>query len=318
MSKRIVVCSPIMPAQIAGRLGEIPGLEVGVAKPGELPQAAQAADGLVLLGLSYTAALAEALRRADCRCRWLQLLTAGYEPLVEHGVPERVVVCNAGDVWSPIVAEHTMALLLALVRRLREIEAAQQRAAWDLTIRARMDMLYGGHLLIVGMGSIGAEVAQRARPFGMRVTGVSRAGRPHPLADTMLPLTRLHEGLAEADAVVIAVPYSAETHHMIGARELAACRPGAVLVNVARGGVVDPVALLAALEGGTVAGAGLDVTEPEPLPPESPLWRLPNVIVSPHLGGAAPERYYARLVDQVAVNADAFVHGRPLRSQISW
>ena len=316
MKHRIAVCTPIARAAFERELQRIEGLEVQWTTLAELPEAATRCDAMVLSGTDYSPALAQALARPGNPVRWLQLLSAGYELLQVHGVPTHVEVTNAGSVWSPTVAEHAMGLMLAMVRRLPKVLAAQATAHWDGSIRHDMQVLFGGHLVIVGMGSIGRELARRARAFGMRVTGVSRSGRPHPDADDVLPVTRLHEALAQADVVVSAVPGSPAAEKLIDARALAACRPHVLLVNVGRGNVVDTDALVQALRSGTIAGAALDVTEPEPLPDGHPLWSLPNAIVSPHLGGAAPERYYERLALHVAANVRARAAGQPLNDRV--
>lgn len=274
----------------------------------------------MLPGADYTLALAAALAREDSPCRWLQLLSAGSETLLQHGVPSRVDVTNAGSVWSPLVAEHTLGLMLAVARRLPKVLAAQAERrwqGWDGAIRRDMESLMERHLVIVGMGSIGSEVAARARAFGMRITGVSRSGRAHPHADAVLPVARLHEALADADYVVVAVPGSPQTQRLVGSRELAACPAHAVLLNVGRGSAVDTDALVQALTAGTIAAAALDVTDPEPLPESHPLWRAPNVILSPHLAGAAPERYNARLVRHVSANVRSRLAGLPLNDRVS-
>lgn len=314
--KRVLVCSPVAREAFGRALSAIPGLDWQFASTEELPALAPGADAVVLSGTVYSAELAQALQQPGSRCRWLQLLSAGYELLLAHGVPETVRVSNAGSVWSPMVAEHAFALMLALQRRLPQVLAAQAAGRWDDRIREDMGLLIGGCLVIVGMGSIGTELARRARAFGMRVVGVSRRGLPHPDADAVLPLARLHEALREADVVAMAVPLSPASTHLIDAAALAACQPRAVLVNVARGTVVDTEALMAALRSGALAGAALDVTDPEPLPPGHVLWQLPNVIVSPHIGGAAPERYNARLVEHVVRNVRAWLQGAPLNDRV--
>jgi phosphoglycerate dehydrogenase-like enzyme len=317
MTLRLAICTPVARPAFEQLLQPLSGVRVQWVAAHELPAAAAEADGLVLPAADYTPALAAALHQPGSPCQWLQTLSAGYETLVVHGVPERVQVTNAGSVWSPMVAEHAMGLMLAVARRVPRVLAAQATGRWDNTIRQDMLMLFGSHLVIVGMGSIGGELARRARAFGMRITGVSRSGRPHPDADEVLPVTRLHEALSRADYVVCAAPGSPTTDGLIGAPELAACPPHAVLVNVGRGSVVDTDALVQALRDGTVAAAALDVTEPEPLPDGHPLWALPNALVSPHLGGAAPARYNDRLARHVAANVQARLAGAPLHDRVN-
>lgn len=306
---RIAICSPILRDDMLARLKDIPGLEAYGCEPADLARAAHEADGLVLLGMHYDAALADALAAPEARVRWMQLLTAGYETLEAFGVPAHCAVSNAGDVWSASVAEHVMALTLALMRRFPETAEAQVAAQWNAGLRVRVRSLYGARLLVVGMGSIGREVASRAHAFGMWVGGVNRSGRPVEGADAIYPASRLHEALGQADIVVIAAPSGPETRGLIGQAELAACRPGAMLINVARGDLIDSAALIAALDAGHLGGAGLDVTEPEPLPPGDPLWRRRDVMITPHIGGAASPAYMMRLSEHVARNIVAFASG---------
>ena len=316
MQMRLIICSPVSVNFFNQRLGAIDGLTLTWAEAAELPALARDADALVLPGAFYTPELAHTLTAKGNPCRWLQLLKAGYEQLVEHGVPSRIEVNNAGSVWSPIVAEHAMALLLTVARRIPRILHAQTRQHWDDTIRHNMSMLIGSRLVIVGMGSIGTELARRARAFGMAVTGVSRSGAPNPETDQMLPVGRLHEALAQADHVVVAVPLSADTRGLISTAELAACRPHTVIVNVGRGPMIDSQALEQALAQDRIAGAALDVTDPEPLPAHATLWRSPRVVISPHLGGAAPEAYNERLVAHVVANVRARLAGLPARDRV--
>lgn len=314
---RLVISSPVSKDSFERKLGGLDGVELTWAEPAELPALARSADAIVMAGLFYNDQLARALGQPDNPCRWLQLITAGYEQLVTFGVPGRITVSTAGSVWSPVVAEQAMLLMLALARRMTKVIAAQERRQWDNTIRNDMDMIGGGRLTIVGMGSIGSELAKRAKAFGMMITGVNRSGRPHPAADRMLPVQQLREALSDADFVAVAAPLAPDTVGLIGAAELAACPPHAVIVNVGRGAVINSAALLRALNDGVIAGAGLDVTDPEPLPPESPFWAMPNVIVSPHIGGAAPERYYERLVDHVLANTRAWMAGAPISDRVT-
>ncbi len=314
---RLVISSPVSRESFERQLRGLGGIELTWAEPPELPALSRSADAIVMAGLFYSDELARALDEPGNPCRWLQLITAGYEQLVNFGVPKRVTVSTAGSVWSPVVAEQAMLLMLALARRMSKVLAAQGRREWDNTIRKDMDMLGGGRLTIVGMGSIGSELAKRAKAFGMKITGVNRSGRPHPAADRTLPVQQLRESLSDADFVVVAAPLASDTIGLIGAAELAACPPQSVIINVGRGAVIDSAALLRALNDGMIAGAGLDVTDPEPLPPDSPFWSMPNVIISPHIGGAAPERYYERLVDHVLANTRSWMAGAPISDQVT-
>jgi phosphoglycerate dehydrogenase-like enzyme len=318
MTHRIILWSPVARAEIVARLAAIPEVELVVVDDlAGLAAALPEAEALVTMGQLYGAETAKLLRRDGKRLRWIQLLTAGYDGLIFHGVPQDVVVSNAGDCYSPMVAEHAMALLLALVRRLPEMLGNQARHAFDRSLLPRLGSLDGATMAIVGFGSIGREVALRARPFGMRIVGLTRSGRPDPLADEMVSITALHSVLGRADAVVLAVPLSAQTRHLIGAAELAACQKHTILINVARGSIVDPVALGAALRSGQIAGAGLDVTEPEPLPPEDPLWTCPHLIISPHVAALGAAAVLHCLAELTSGNLRRFLAGEMLTHRIT-
>lgn len=297
--------------ELIARLGQIAGIDLSVVdKLEQLIPVLPEAEVLVIGASSYDRRIAEALRDHGGRLRFIQLLTAGYEGPQLYGVPPGVVVANAGDSWSPAVAEQAMALLLALVKCMPQILANHARHGWERGFTARMGGLEGKTVAIIGFGSIGREVARRARPFGMHVIGVSRSATPDPLADEVQPVSALHSILGRADFVVLAVPFSRETERMIGAEELAACKSGALLINIARGGLIDSTALAAALNSGQLGGAGLDVTDPEPLPPEHPLWDSPNLIISPHVSGVSGIGGRVRLAKFIGENLERFISGQ--------
>jgi phosphoglycerate dehydrogenase-like enzyme len=172
--------------------------------------------------------------------------------------------------------------------------------------------------LILGLGRIGEALAARARPFGVRLVAVKHdlsARHDSAIAvDELLPLGALDEALGRADHVCVTLPLTPETHHLLDARRLARMRPSTYVYNVSRGAVIDEAALVMALRSGELAGAGLDVYEEEPLPPESPLWDLDNVILTPHVAGVTP-LYYERTAALFAENLDRFLSGRPLANQ---
>jgi phosphoglycerate dehydrogenase-like enzyme len=167
-------------------------------------------------------------------------------------------------------------------------------------------------LAIVGYGSIGRAFARLVRPFGMRIIGLRRNSEPDPLVDEMLPVGELNAVLARADVMLVAAPYSKATDKMIGAAQFAACRKGALLINLARGGLVDQRALAEALINGKLGGAAVDVTHPEPLPADDPFWDCPNLILTPHVAGASGPVGRERLAAFVAANVGRFVAGNPV------
>ena len=222
------------------------------------------------------------------KLKWIHSTAAGVAQLMYPELRDSgIVVTNPSGVFSPPMAEHTMGLLLALARNFPDSTRYQDRSHWgqqDIWDKPQhLTELSGQVLLIVGFGSIGRELAKRARAFDMRVWGINRSGRGDVThAEKIIPVSQLEEALPHADYVVIAAPQTSETRHLIGAPQIAKMKPGARLINVGRGSLLDESALIHALESGAVGGAALDVTSVEPLPPDSPLWRAPNLLITPH------------------------------------
>ena len=247
------------------------------------------------------------------RLRWVETPATGYDQLFGTGVLDgEIAVTTVGGLFAPWVAEHVFALLFALARRLGHFRAAQERREWSPAV---VRELHGATIGIVGLGNIGQAVARAAQAFGMRVIGVRRRVEPVPAVDRVYGSEALDEMLAAADVVVIAVTGTAETASMIGARQLEVMKRDAYLVNVARGIVLDEAALAAALARGHLGGAALDAFVDEPLPPASPLWSLPNVIVTPHIAPNVGAKL-ARCVEHFADNLVRFCNGEPLRDQV--
>jgi phosphoglycerate dehydrogenase-like enzyme len=255
------------------------------------------------------------------KLKFIQSISAGTDQydrgvLRKHGIR----LASAAGVNAEAVAEHAMALMLALYRRLPEARDNQQRKHWRgmiSEIAAREDQLTGKTLLIVGMGRIGARLARLAKAFDMRVIATKRdPGTGAEAADEVYGQDRLHELLGRADVVALTCPLTPDTENLIDARALAVMRPTAVLVNVARGRVVDETALIEALQTRCIAAAGLDVTREEPLPAASPLWTLPNVLVTPHTAGET-QRYEDAVIDILLENLDRLWRGEStLKNQI--
>lgn len=310
---KVVFWPYLAKAEMLERFGKVPGIDlVQVDSVESLSAAIPGAPALVVSQTAYDARVAQALKAHGDQLRFIQLMNAGYDGPLKHGVPPGVAVAKAGDAWSPALAEHAMTLLLALIRCVPQILENQAKHGWERKFTARMDGLGGKTMAIIGYGSIGREVAIRAKPFGMHVIGVSRGAEPKAHADEARPVSELRAVLGRADVIVLTTPLTAETRHMMDAKALAACKPGAILVNVARGGLIDQAALGEALKAGTIAAAGLDVTDPEPLPPDHPLWTCPNLIISPHVAGSSGERGRQLLADFVVENVARFVSGQPV------
>ena len=241
----------------------------------------------------------------------LLLPSAGYEEYLtpELAAREGLVVCNAGGAYSEGVAEHCVAMMLALVRRLPEYLAAMPGRSWDHL--HRHGRLAGSTVCVIGLGTLGSAIARRCTALGMRVVGVRRhPERPSPNVSAVSGPEGLAEAVADADHVVGALPGGAATRGLISREVITAMKPGAYFYNVGRGPSVDEEALIERLADGSLAGAGLDVFAVEPLPDDSPLWAMENVIVTPHMAGYTWD-YADELCSVFVANLAAYHAGEP-------
>ena len=303
---KILVCFPFSAAErgtldaVARRHG---GHEVvHIDNPGDAMAIAGGAE--VVMG-NLTPGLMLAAREA----RWAHSYSAGLDKLLNEQVAALpVTLTNMAGKYAVQGGEHAWAFLLALSRGVGHAAAVKR---WQ---HATVLSLTGGTLLIIGLGGFGLETLKRGAGYDMTVLALDpvRTEAPDGVAE-LLPPTRdnLHALLARADAVAVTCPLIPETYHLIGAAELAAMKPSAYLVNVSRGGIVDEPALMAALRDGQIAGAGLDVTEVEPVPDDSPLWSTPNLIVTPHRAGFS-QRRRAETLQFAAEQLERYLTGQPL------
>lgn len=248
--------------------------------------------------------------------RWLQIASAGANRYVE-AVPPQVTLTNASGVFGIPIAEHVFAMMLCLTRGIPTALRAAGDHVWEPeATRKTLDELHGSICGVVGLGDIGTEVAKRAHAFGMRVMAVKRSvgGKP-PFVDELADIGGLDRLLGVADHVVITLPGTPHTRHLIDARRLSLMKPGAYIYNVGRGSVIDEDALIKHLRDGRIAGAGLDVFEREPLPADSPLWDMPNVIVTAHRAGSTP-RHGERLAEIVLRNLAHYLAEEPLQNVV--
>jgi phosphoglycerate dehydrogenase-like enzyme len=214
------------------------------------------------------------------RVRWIHTRPAGVDHLLfPELIASDVVMTNSRGVFSSSLAEFALLGLLFFLKDVRRLVRNQADARWEAYEPGALRSRTVG---IVGFGDIGRAVAAVVKPTGARIVGVRRSPAPDPLADEVVPTARLLDAAARVDDLVVATPLTADTHHLIGESVFRALRPGAVLVNVGRGPVVDETSLLAALDQGRLRGAALDVFEQEPLPPDHPFWRMESVLLSPH------------------------------------
>ncbi len=255
--------------------------------------------------------------KAAKKLRWIHsTATAVHQLMTPELRASNIIVTNARDVHGPVVAEHAIALAFAVAKRLPQAVKYQQEKLWAQrelwNAQPPPRELNGATMTIVGMGGIGKPLAKLAKSLAMRVVGV----REHPergseVADIVYGFGELNQALGEGDFIVLAVPVTPKTHHLINAARLARLKPGAYLINVGRGVLIDEDALVLALRARSFAGAALDVTTEEPLPPDSPLWHMENVFVTPHIAGLTErmwERHYAHYTE----NLRRYLVGEPL------
>jgi phosphoglycerate dehydrogenase-like enzyme len=255
------------------------------------------------------------------RLRWVHLTAAGVgSMLFPELVASDVILTNSRGLHATSISEHVLGVMLALVRKLHDSRDAQRDARWTQDQQwlgpPSFGQLEGATLGLVGLGAIGSAIAVRARAFGMRVIAVRR--RPSRsdgiVAESWGP-ERLGDLCAQSDFVVFCTPLTGETKGMLGAAEIARMRPTTFVVNIGRGPVIDEPALITALQEHRIAGAALDVFAEEPLPATSPLWSMPQVIVTPHVSGFGP-RLWERAMEIFARNLRAFLDGKPMENVV--
>ncbi|WP_066520310.1 D-isomer specific 2-hydroxyacid dehydrogenase family protein [Curtobacterium ammoniigenes] len=294
-----------------------PGPVAILPEPGALPREAVESAGVTVAPLSdETAGIVwldprdpnglEAALASAPSATWVQLPFAGVDAfahlIAAHG--DRVLFTSAKGAYAEPVAEHALALTLATMRVLPKRARAE---SWSREPEGVS--LYGRSVLVIGAGGIALEYMRLLQPFDVRVTVVRRAEEHVPGATRTVGTDRLDEVLPDADVVMIAAAMTPDTSKLFGARQFELMRPEARLVNIARGGLIDTDALVDALHSGAIAGAGLDVTDPEPLPDGHPLWRAPNVVITPHQADT-PDMVAPLLAERIRVNATAFRGGQ--------
>jgi phosphoglycerate dehydrogenase-like enzyme len=296
------------PAAYRERLCDVSGVRFRFCRcAAELGEAV--VDAHVLLCFDVPSASIVAKARS---LRWIQAAAAGVDAFLEAGLPlDGVVLTRVSEGFGQPIAEYVLGHLLALSQRLTAIRSAQAERLWA---PFAVELLAGQTLGVVGTGVIGQAVAHRAVGLGMRAIGLSRSGVAVSPFERVDPIDRRLAFLGEVNALVLCLPLTPETRHLIGRQELAALRRGAILVNVARGAVVDEAALIETLQRGGIRAAVLDVFEEEPLPADSPLWGMENVTITPHHAGLnRPEIISSIFLDNLA----RFRAGEPLHGIVN-
>jgi phosphoglycerate dehydrogenase-like enzyme len=301
----VVVCLPDIPERV--HMGELPAnVDVRLVPPEPQPVPDLAEVELIVPFQRTREPLLELLAGGGGRLRVIQTTSAGVDWLIGR-VPEHVVVCNARGVYDAPLAEWVVGAILAMQRGLIQSRDAQARREWDAI---EPPELSGRSVVILGVGSIGTAISDRLRPFGVEVTGVGRTARAgvRGLAD-------LDEVLRDAEILVNILPLTGETTGLLDARRLSLLPDGALVVNAGRGRTIETAPLVEELQAGRIRAA-LDVTDPEPLPPEHPLWGLPNVLITPHMAGDSPAstiRAFELAGDQIR----RFAAGEPLINEVA-
>ncbi len=304
VTRRAMAEPPVIHIPSEDRSDLIAAVEEGGGRLGSLEEA----DGLV-----WTGGKPSEFPDLPDSVRWVQLPSAGVEQWFDGGViDDRRTFTSATGAFGLPVAEHTLALLLAAAKHLHGFARAR---SWEGDGRREVRALEYATVLIVGAGGIGRTLIRMLQPFGTETIAVTRRGRPVEGASRSLAIDDVGSVWGEATHVVIATPATGGTRHLIGAEELAAMRDDAWLVNVARGSVVDTDALVEALEAGTIGGAALDVTDPEPLPDGHPLWELDNVLITPHVA-TAPEAETRHFAARVRENVRRLAAGEELEGLV--
>lgn len=293
---------------------EFPELEFALcAEPKDLPAAIADTD-------IYMGWLNRDVFLAAKKLQWIQSPSSGvnYYLAIPDLVASDVLLTSASGTHGACVAESAMAMILAFTRGIRDAVLRQQQRVWaGREIRPKLVELTGSTMGIVGLGKIGRSLARRAAAFDMRVIAVDMypVDKPDCVAE-LWGLDRLGDLLRESDYVVVTVPYTPQTHGMIGAKELALMKPTAMIVPMSRGGIVDQQAMIQALKEKRLAAAAMDVTDPEPLPPDSELWGMENVLIVPHIAGGS--QFEVQHIKEIFVeNLRRFLRGDlPLRNQV--
>jgi glyoxylate/hydroxypyruvate reductase A len=268
---------------------------------------AEAASVIAEAQVAYAWKIPPVLYGKAARLEWLQVMGAGVDWALAE-VPRRVVVTRAPGIFGPWMSEYVLAWCSWVTQRMESYRGAQRERRWIEDVLP--GRLRGKTLTLVGVGDIGREIARVARAVGMHVIGVSRSGQRVPAVERVYRPGHLARALAAADFVVVVVPLTRQTRGLLDARALAAMRPGAWLLNIARGAVLDETALIEALRTRRIAGAILDVFPTEPLPADHPLWGLDNVVITPHVAGPSMAEELAPVFND---NLARWLRGRPLQ-----
>ena len=310
MTMKIVIYDPVGfdDTQIASIRSAAGAASVMVSSPEQLRADLEEAE--IFFGFHAPEVFFEA-----SQLRWIQTTSAGLDKiLVPELVKRDLMITNASGVYAPQVVEQAWCLTLAVAGRVPLYWEQQKQHHWQIIDRIDLD---GSTVGIIGLGGIGRRYARVAAAFGMRVLAVDLHQPPKPESvESLWPIDQIDELLEQSDFVLVSCPYTSETHHLVDGGRLSRMKSSAVLVNIARGSIVDEAALVSALENGHIAAAGIDVCEQEPLPPESSLWNVPNLVITPHCAGLSPQRM-KQMADFFIANLQRYLDGQPLANLVN-
>lgn len=333
-AKHILVTIPVEPCHARLLREAAPECEFRFRSAGELPKGIPDSDGLPFGELVKSGELLQedvdwadiilgnlspSYLRGQEKLLWLQTNSAGVEAYTAPGVlAENTLLTNATGAYGLAISEHMLGMLLEIMKKLELYRDAQKTGRWDS--RGRVASVYGSTVLVLGMGDIGGEFGRRCKALGAKVIGVRRQIRQKPdYADEVHTMEDLDRLLPQADVVAVTLPGTSATRNLINRERVEKMKPGAVFLNVGRGFIVDTEALCDALESGRLSGAGVDVTEPEPLPPEHRMWRIPTAVITPHISGYYHlKETHERIVRIFVENLKRFFAGEPLRNQVDF
>lgn len=246
------------------------------------------------------------------KLKWIHLLSAGADTLPFDMLLEKnILLTNSKDVHKYQISQQVVGYMLIFERSLNVFIKNQMKKIWDRSVR--VSELTGKTACIVGVGSIGDFIAGILREFGMKVLGVRNSGRPSENVDEMYTTDRICDAFSASDYVISTLPLTDDTFHLIGEKEFNSMRSSSYFINIGRGKVVDEKALISALKNGVIKGAALDVFEQEPLPEDSPLWEMDNVIITPHIAGITP-MYMERAIKILKYNLNSYINGLKLKN----
>lgn len=328
--KHILVTLPVEPCHKARLEAAAPGCEFRFRRPEETPPDPRLPFGELVPAERLTQAdadwaeiilgnLSPTLLHGSDHLLWLQTNSAGVEGYIRPGVlGEHTLLTNATGAYGLAISEHMLGMLLEIIKKLELYRDAQRRESWESL--GAVTSIYGSTVLVLGMGDIGGEFGKRCKALGAKVIGVRRKNGEKPAyADELHLIEDLDGLLPRADVVAVTLPGTEATRGMISRERIGRMKDGAVLLNVGRGGIVDTEALCDALESGKLSGAGLDVTDPEPLPKGHRLWGIPTAVITPHISGYYHlKETHERIVGIFEENLKRFLSSGPLRNQVDF